>query len=95
MVQRILYSAISLADKKAMPMSHVFHRHLRQHYPVAVAGDGPYLIAADGKRYLDGSGGAAVSCLGHGHPAVVAAVREQVARLEYTHTSFLSSEPAE
>jgi adenosylmethionine-8-amino-7-oxononanoate aminotransferase len=76
-------------------MSHVFHRDLRRHYPVAVAGDGPYLIAADGKRYLDGSGGAAVSCLGHGHPAVVAAVREQVARLEYAHTSFLSSEPAE
>jgi hypothetical protein len=76
-------------------MSHVFHRHLRQQYPIAVAADGPYLIDAAGKRWLDGSGGAAVSCLGHGHPAVVAAVREQVARLEYAHTSFLSSEPAE
>ena len=76
-------------------MSHVFHRHLRQSYPVAVAGDGPYLIDAAGKRYLDGSGGAAVSCLGHGHPAIVAAVREQVGRLEYAHTSFLSSAPAE
>jgi hypothetical protein len=76
-------------------MTHVFHRHLRQSYPVAVAGDGPYLIDAAGKRYLDGSGGAAVSCLGHGHPAIVAAVREQVARLAYAHTSFLTSEPAE
>jgi adenosylmethionine-8-amino-7-oxononanoate aminotransferase len=76
-------------------MSHVFHRHLRQTYPVAVAGDGPYLVDAAGKRYLDGSGGAAVSCLGHGHPAIVAAVREQVGRLEYAHTSFLSSAPAE
>ncbi len=75
--------------------SHVFHRHLRQTYPVAVAGDGPYLIASDGRRYLDGSGGAAVSCLGHGHPAIVAAVREQVATLEYAHTSFMTSEPAE
>lgn len=75
--------------------THVFHRHLRQHYPVAVAGDGPYLIDAEGKRYLDGSGGAAVSCLGHGHPAIVAAVREQVGRLEYAHTSFLTSQPAE
>ena len=54
-------------------MSHVFHRSLREHYPVAVGGDGPYLIDRDGKRYLDGSGGAAVSCLGHGHPAVLAA----------------------
>jgi adenosylmethionine-8-amino-7-oxononanoate aminotransferase len=76
-------------------MTHVFHRHLRQDYPVAVAGDGPYLIDREGKRYLDGSGGAAVSCLGHGHPAVVAAVREQVATLEYAHTSFMTSEPAE
>ncbi len=76
-------------------MTHVFHRHLRQHYPVAVAGDGVYLIDSDGKRYLDGSGGAAVSCLGHGHPAVVAAVQAQVAKLEYAHTSFMTSEPAE
>jgi hypothetical protein len=76
-------------------MTHVFHRHLRQQYPVAVGGDGPYLIDAQGKRYLDGSGGAAVSCLGHGHPAIVAAVREQVTRLEYAHTAFFTSEPAE
>lgn len=76
-------------------MTHVFHRHLRQAYPVAVAGEGPYLIDRDGKRYLDGSGGAAVSCLGHGHPAVVAAVAEQVKKLEYAHTSFFTSEPAE
>ena len=76
-------------------MSHVFHRHLHQHYPVAVAADGPCLIDAQGKRYLDGSGGAAVSCLGHGHPAVIAAVREQIGKLEYAHTSFLTSAPAE
>ncbi|MCW5632396.1 MAG: aspartate aminotransferase family protein [Rubrivivax sp.] len=76
-------------------MSHVFHRHLRQPYPVAVAGDGPYLIDSTGKRYLDGSGGAAVSCLGHGHPAIVQAVVDQVRKLEYAHTSFLTSEPAE
>ncbi|MBL8327447.1 MAG: aspartate aminotransferase family protein [Rubrivivax sp.] len=76
-------------------MSHVFHRHLKADYPVAVAGDGPYLIDRDGRRYLDGSGGAAVSCLGHGHPAIVRAVQEQVARLEYAHTSFMTSEPAE
>ena len=75
--------------------SHVFHRHLRHDYPVAVSGEGAYLIDRSGQRYLDGSGGAAVSCLGHGHPVVVAAVREQVGRLEYAHTSFLSSEPAE
>ncbi len=76
-------------------MSHVFHRHLRHDYPVAISGEGPYLIDRDGRRYLDGSGGAAVSCLGHGHPAIVAAVREQVGRLEYAHTSFMTSAPAE
>jgi adenosylmethionine-8-amino-7-oxononanoate aminotransferase len=76
-------------------MTHVFHRNLRQTYPLAVASEGPYLIDDAGKRYLDGSGGAAVSCLGHAHPAVVQAVRAQVARLEYAHTSFFSSEPAE
>jgi adenosylmethionine-8-amino-7-oxononanoate aminotransferase len=75
--------------------THVFHRHLRQQYPVAVAGDGPYLVDSHGKRYLDGSGGAAVSCLGHGHPAVVEAVVRQVRALEYAHTSFMTSEAAE
>ena len=75
--------------------SRVFHRHLRQGYPVAVAGDGVYLVDSEGRRYLDGSGGAAVSCLGHGHPAVVEAVARQVRTLEYAHTSFLTSAPAE
>ena len=50
--------------------THVFHRHLQVDYPVAVAGEGPYLIDSTGKRYFDGSGGAAVSCLGHNHPAI-------------------------
>jgi adenosylmethionine-8-amino-7-oxononanoate aminotransferase len=76
-------------------MSHVFHRHLRQSYPLAVSGDGPYLIDDQGRRYLDGSGGAAVSCLGHQHPAILAAMQAQMARLEYAHTSFMTSEPAE
>jgi adenosylmethionine-8-amino-7-oxononanoate aminotransferase len=78
-----------------MEPSAVFHRHLRQSYPVAVGGEGAWLIDAQGRRYLDGSGGAAVSCLGHGHPAVVEAVREQVSKLAYAHTSFFTSEPAE
>lgn len=75
--------------------SRVFHRHLQIDYPVAVAGEGPYLIDSSGKRYLDGSGGAAVSCLGHGHPVIAEAIREQLAKLEYAHTSFFTSEPAE
>ena len=76
-------------------MSHVFYRQPKQDYPVAVAGEGISLIDRDGRRYLDASGGAAVSCLGHGHPRVVAAIQEQARRLAYAHTSFFTSEPAE
>ena len=54
-------------------MNHVFHRNSRSEYPVAAGGEGPYLMDSAGKRYLDASGGAAVSCVGHGHPAVIAA----------------------
>jgi len=71
------------------------HRDLRKTPPVAVAGEGVYLIDQSGNRYLDASGGAAVSCLGHGHPEILAAIREQVDRLAYAHTAFFTSEPAE
>jgi len=76
-------------------VSHVVHRHLRRRYPVAAGGEGIYLIDAQGKRYLDASGGAAVSCLGHQHPEVLAALRAQLERLEYAHTSFFTTAPAE
>ena len=76
-------------------MSHVFPRHTKAQLPTAVAGDGCYLIDAQGKRYFDGSGGAAVSCLGHSDPAVIAAVQEQVAQLAFAHTGFMTSKPAE
>ena len=76
-------------------MSHVFPRSMKTDPPVAVAGEGCYIIDSTGKRYLDGSGGAAVSCLGHDHPAVIDAVREQIGRLAFAHTGFFTSEPAE
>lgn len=76
-------------------MTRVFQRLPRQDMPVAVGGEGPYLIDASGKRYLDASGGAAVSCLGHGHPAVIAAMHAQIDRMAYAHTGFFTSEPAE
>ncbi len=75
-------------------MSHVFPRHTKSVLPVAVGGDGCYLIDADGKRYLD-CGDAAVSCLGHSNPAVVQAVQEQVEKIAFAHTGFMTSEPAE
>jgi adenosylmethionine-8-amino-7-oxononanoate aminotransferase len=76
-------------------MTHVFHRSLKHTPPVAVSGRGMYITDASGKEYLDACGGAAVSCLGHGHPAVIAAMHEQIDRLAYAHTSFFSSQPAE
>ena len=54
-----------------------------------------FLTDAEGRRYLDACGGAAVSCLGHGHPDVLAAIHEQVDRLAYAHTSFFTTEAAE
>lgn len=76
-------------------MTHLLHRHANAVMPVAVGGKGIELVGADGKRYIDASGGAAVSCLGHGHPAVLAALHRQLDTLAYAHTSFFTSQPAE
>ncbi|MDG1424917.1 MAG: aspartate aminotransferase family protein [Paracoccaceae bacterium] len=76
-------------------MSHVFPRHCRTSPPTAVRGEGCYLYDSTGKAFLDGSGGAAVSCLGHGDADVIAAVQKQVADLAFAHTGFLTSKPAE
>ena len=62
-------------------MSHVFPRHTKSQPPVAVGGEGCYLIDRAGKRYLDGSGGAAVSCLGHGNREVIDAIKAQLDRI--------------
>lgn len=61
----------------------------------AVAGDGPYIIDQDGKRYLDASGGAAVSCLGHSQADVIQAIKNQIDAIPYAHTAFFTSEAAE
>ena len=76
-------------------MTHVFHRDSRLTYPVAVRGEGAYLIDREGKRYLDASGGAAVSCLGHSDRAVIEAIQRQLERLPFAHTSFFTNEPME
>jgi adenosylmethionine-8-amino-7-oxononanoate aminotransferase len=76
-------------------MSRILHRVANATMPVAVAGRGVELFDRDGKSYIDASGGAAVSCLGHGHPDVLAALHEQLDRLAYAHTSFFTTEVAE
>lgn len=76
-------------------MTHVFHRNPKLKLPFAVGGKGIELIDQDGKRYIDASGGAAVSCLGHGHPVVIEAIKQQLDSLAYAHTSFFTTEVAE
>ena len=75
--------------------SHVFPRHTRVQLATAVRGEGCYLIDQSGKRYLDGSGGAAVSCLGHSDPEVQSAIKCQLDQLAFAHTGFFTSEAAE
>jgi len=76
-------------------MSHTFPRHTKSSLPVAVGGEGCYLIDSTGKRYLDGSSGAAVSCLGHGNKMVIDAIKAQLDQVAFAHTGFFTSEPAE
>src|SRR5918996_509145 len=77
-------------------MTKALYRHsLDAEFPVAVKGDGVYLIDAQGRRYLDGSGGAAVSCLGHSNARGREAIKAQVDALEFAHTRFFSNEPME
>src|ERR1700751_6187688 len=82
-------------DVMSTGKSRVLHRSLRETPPKAVGGEGVWLIAQDGRRILDGSGGAAVSCLGHQHPQVIEAISRQASKLAYAHTGFFSSEPAD
>ncbi len=76
-------------------MTHILHRQIAGTLPLAVSGHGITIVDADGREYLDASGGAAVSCLGHGHPDVVAAMHAQIDRIAYAHTSFFTTEVAE
>jgi adenosylmethionine-8-amino-7-oxononanoate aminotransferase len=76
-------------------MSHILHRQLRGTFPSAVGGRGVRLIDDAGTEYLDASGGAAVSCLGPGHPDVLRAMHAQIDALAYAHTRFFSTPVAE
>ena len=87
---------MSVADEfKPARSSAVFYRAPSQPYPVAVSAKGMTITDTTGKVYLDMSGGAAVSCLGHGHPDVVAAIQHQVETLAFAHTAFFTNEPQE
>src|SRR5438045_3327170 len=76
-------------------MTPILHRTIAQAYPVAARGAGIRIWDKTGKEYIDASGGAAVSCLGHGHPDVLAAMHAQLDKLAYAHTSFFTTDVAE
>ncbi|MEW5885251.1 MAG: aspartate aminotransferase family protein [Pseudomonadota bacterium] len=78
-----------------MQTTRVLHRQLQHLPPRAVSGSGAWLTDEHGRRYLDACGGAAVSCLGHGHPEVLRAMHRQIDCLAYAHTSFFTTEVAE
>lgn len=76
-------------------MSHILHRQLQHSLPVAASASGVMVTDTDGRTYIDASGGAAVSCLGHSHPDVLAAMHAQIDRVAYVHTSFFTTQVAE
>ncbi len=76
-------------------MNHVLLRNFREMPEIAVSAAGITIRSADGRDVIDGSGGAAVACLGHGHPAVIDAIRQQIERVSYVHTGFYMAEPVE
>ena len=73
----------------------LFSRNLRKQYPIAVRGEGCWIIDADGRRYLDASGQAAVVSIGHGVEEIGRAMAEQSSKIAFAHTTQFHSEPAE
>src|SRR5437588_5888468 len=76
-------------------MTRILHRQISHSYPVAATARGVIIHDSAGKEYIDASAGAAVSCLGHGHPDVLAAMHAQIDGIAYAHTSFFTTEVAE
>jgi len=79
----------------AIRSSSLFSRNLLKNYPVAVRGEGCWIIDANGRRYLDASGQAAVVSIGHGVPEIGRAMAEQSNRIAFAHTTQFHSESAE
>lgn len=92
---RLRAAAVCSRQSGKLEMTRILHRSIGGRLPQAVAGQGVFITDADGRSYIDGSGGAAVSCLGHGHPEVMAAMQAQMDRIAYAHTSFFTTDVAE
>ena len=86
---------MSRHNTAAAAQSPVFYRSPAQAYPLAVRASGVHIEDAKGRKYLDMSGGAAVSCVGHAHPEVIAAIKRQVETLPFAHTTFFTNQAQE
>lgn len=75
--------------------SRVLHRRMTHHHPFAARGDGIYLWDADGRRYIDGSGGAAVVNVGHGVTEIAQAMGEQASAVAYAHGTMFTTRALE
>jgi adenosylmethionine-8-amino-7-oxononanoate aminotransferase len=75
--------------------SRIFPRNSRKEYPVAVRGEGCWIISSDGRRFLDAAGQAAVVNIGHGVAEIGRAMAEQSSQIAFAHTSQFHSVPAE
>lgn len=76
-------------------MTRILHRSIGPTLPHAASAQGVYITDTRGRHYLDASGGAAVTSVGHAHPEVLAAMHAQIDHLCYAHTSFFTTEAAE
>lgn len=76
-------------------MTDIIHRNLRSMPRLAVRAEGPYVYDDQGKVYLDGCCGAAVTSIGYSHPKVLSAIQDQLKAMPYVHSSFFTTEVAE
>jgi adenosylmethionine-8-amino-7-oxononanoate aminotransferase len=73
----------------------VLFRDLKKIYPVVDRAEGIYLYDSEGKRYIDGSGGAIVVHIGHGVKEVLDRIFEQAKKICFAHTSQFTNEAQE
>ena len=75
--------------------SAVLHRDLKNDPYYVAEASGLYFTLSDGRRVIDASGGAAVSCIGHGDSRIRDVIATQMTRLDYCHSLFFTCEPSE
>jgi adenosylmethionine-8-amino-7-oxononanoate aminotransferase len=77
------------------PDGHVLYRRAGHRRPMVERGEGVYLFDTEGRRYLDGSGGAIVVNLGHGVREIAGALADQASQVAYAHPTMFTSQAAE